>query len=183
MESRPLAGTRVCSPQNQQSQVLLVRLLKTNRAGKSSGFSFFFCKVSLFFDLLFRRACGGLTQLLISRRLKGKVLDSKSFLWDETEYLSAGGGGLHGDPGLGLRGFALAWANSGYQRNAAQTWRESRTDNTLEMFGLCVVTLETPVFLLLYQLCQALDVTQTHWGVCVCVCVWGGVQVSSFTRL
>lgn len=80
----------------------------------------------------------GLTQMLISRRLKATVLDSKSFLWDEN-WVSPSRG--YTVTLSGPQGFALAQPNSGYLRNVAQTWRELNWQHP-EMFGLCVVTLE-----------------------------------------
>lgn len=59
-------------------------------------------------------------EMLISCRLKATVLSSKSFLWDETEYLPAG---VSLRPCLGLLG--LLWhSQTGYLRNVVQTWLE-----------------------------------------------------------
>lgn len=59
--------------------------------------------IRLCFQLLFRQLCGGLTQLnlLLVADWKAQAWDSKSFLWDEIEYLPAG---VTQWPSLGLKG-------------------------------------------------------------------------------
>lgn len=71
------------------------------------------------------------------------MLNSKSFLWDEIQYLPAG---VKLWPPSGPQGFALAQWNSGYLRNVAQAWQELNRQHP-EMFGL----LKT-ILILLYQL-------------------------------
>lgn len=78
-------------------------------------------------------------EMLISCRLKATVLSSKSFLWDETEYLPAG---VSLRPCLGLLG--LLWhSQTGYLRNVVQTWLELDSQQP-ELCGHGVVTPEGP---------------------------------------
>lgn len=73
-------------------------------------------------------------ELLISCRLNGTILDSKSFLRDKTEYLPAGGFTV---TLTGPQRFALAQPDSGYKRNVAQTWQELKLTTRPHSFEVC----------------------------------------------
>lgn len=99
-------------------------------------------------------------ELLISSRLKGTVLDSKSILWDETEYLPAG---VTLRPCLGLQGLLWYSQTQGTRhRNVPQIWQE-QTDSAMR-WSACVCC-KTRLFrscCISWSLCQTSETTQTH---------------------
>lgn len=120
-ESRPRP---VCLHRSSlQSHKINIREIHSFSSQKTNPVAWQVFATCLCFHLLFRRSLWwpDPVELLISCRLEGTVVDSKSFLWDETEYLPAGVFALR--PCLGLWGLLWHVLNSGYLRNVAQTWQ------------------------------------------------------------